>query len=142
MHMIAEQEEVWAASIEDKPGALAQKLSILAEAGADLDFVIARRSAEKPGTGVVFVTPLRGDREIQAATEAGFEVTRHLHSVRIEGANKPGIAAVVAQKIGEAGVNMRGFSGAVIGARFVLHVGVDSDEDAKKVIRVISLIQD
>ena len=44
MTMIAEQEEVWAASLEDKPGALANKLSALAEAGADLAFTIDRKS--------------------------------------------------------------------------------------------------
>ena len=61
MERIVEREEVWAASIGDKPGALGQKLTALAEAGADLDFIIARRSTEKPGTGVVFVTPRLGD---------------------------------------------------------------------------------
>ena len=137
MDMIVEREDVWAASMEDKPGALAQKLSALAEAGADLDFVIARRSGEKPGTGVVFVTPLRGDREIRAATIAGFAVTRHLHSVRIEGMNQSGIGAKIAQKVSEAGINLRGFSGAVVGTQFVLHIGVDSVEDAEKVKRVV-----
>jgi hypothetical protein len=137
MDMIVEREDVWAASMDDKPGALAQKLTALAEAGADLDFVIARRSGEKPGTGVVFVTPLQGDREIRAATAVGFAVTRHLHSVRIEGTNQPGIAAKIAQKVSDAGINLRGFSGAVVGTQFVLHIGVDSTEDAEKVKRVV-----
>ncbi len=136
MERIVEREDVWAASIDDKPGALAQKLAGLAEAGADLDFIIARRSPEKPGTGVVFVTPLRGDREVRAATTLGFTVTQHLHSVRIEGDNRPGIAASIAQKLGKGGINLRGFSGAVIGRRFVLHVGVDSAEEADKVMKL------
>lgn len=138
MSLIVEREDVWAASIEDKPGGLANKLAGLAEAGADLDFIIARRCNDKPGTGVVFVTPLRGDREVSAATDLGFATTSHLHSVRVEGANEPGIAAKLTQKIAKAGINLRGLSAAVIGTRFVMHLGLDSDEDVKKVIRLLS----
>src|SRR5271157_2929746 len=43
-----------------------------------LQFIIARRA--EPGKGVVFVTPLRGDREIAAATQVGFNVAQTLHS--------------------------------------------------------------
>ncbi len=74
-----ERVDVWAATIEDKPGDLAHVLAELREAGADLQFIIARRA--EPGKGVVFVTPLRGDREIAAAAQVGFNVTRTLHSV-------------------------------------------------------------
>ena len=52
--------DVWAATIEDRPGGLAEKLEVLAEAGADLEFVIARRASESPGTGVVFMAPISG----------------------------------------------------------------------------------
>lgn len=137
MNAIAEHEEVWVASVEDKPGALGNKLAALAEAGADLGFIIARRSPEKPGTGVVFVTPLRGDQEIEAATEEGFTVSNHLHSLQVEGRNEPGIAAKVTQKIGQAGLNLRGFSGAVIGTQFVLHLAFDTAEAAQKAIGVL-----
>jgi len=138
MDRIVEREDVWAAGLEDQPGALSQKLTALAEAGADLDFIIARRSPEKPGKGVVFVTPLRGDREVQAAATLGFTVTQHLHSVRVEGMNEPGLAGKLMQKVADAGLNLRGVSGAVIGTRFVLHVGTDSAEDAEKVRELLS----
>jgi hypothetical protein len=98
--LLVEKEDVWAASVEDKPGALAAKLSALSEAGADLGFIIVRRSPEKPGTGVAFVTPVRGDREVQAATAAGFAVTTTLHSVCVEGPDEKGVAAKLAKAIG------------------------------------------
>ena len=47
MNTVVEHEEVWVASVEDKPGALGNKLVALAEAGADLNSIIARRSPEK-----------------------------------------------------------------------------------------------
>lgn len=137
MNATTEHEEVWVAGVEDKPGALGNKLAALAEAGADLGFIIARRSPEKPGTGVVFVTPLRGDQEIEAAAEEGFTVSNHLHSLQVKGRNEPGIAAKVTQKIGQAGLNLRGFSGAVIGTQFVLHLAFDTAEAAQKAIAVL-----
>ncbi len=138
MDMLVEREDVWAASVDDKAGALAAKLSALNDAGADLDFIIVRRAPEKPGTGVVFVTPLRGDREVQAAASVGFQVTSSLRSVRVEGLNEPGIAAKLSKMVGDAGISIRGLSAAVLGTRFVLHIGVDSAEDEETTIKLLS----
>ncbi len=137
MDLIVERVNVWAASIRDEAGGLSQLLAGLRDAGADLDFVIARRTPEKPGMGVVFVTPLRGDREIAAAARLGFNVTNSVHSVRIEGENRPGVAAEVTEKLTAAGINLRGFSVAVIGARFIFYIGLDSATDAAKAVNIL-----
>lgn len=137
MNLIVEREDVWVASMEDKPGALANRLAALADAGADLDFIIARRAPDKPGTGLLFVTPLRGDAEVSAAAEMGFRITSRLHSVRVDGENQKGIAAKITEKVGAAGINLRGFSGAVIGTRFVMHLSVDTKEAADKMIKIL-----
>ena len=137
MNVNAELEEVWAASMDDKPGALANKMTALAEAGADVDFVIARRAPDKPGTGVVFVTPLRGDPEIEAAGELGFAATNRLHSVRVDGRNERGIAGKLTEAVAKAGINLRGFSAAAIGPQFVMHLAFDTAEDARKAIALL-----
>lgn len=130
MNLIVERVDVWAAAIRDEPGGLAKVLSGLKDAGADLDFVIARRALEQPGKGVVFVTPLRGDAEVRAASTLGFNVTSSLKSLRVQGDNKPGVAAVLTEKLAAAGINLHGFSAAVIGARFIIYISFDSPEDA------------
>lgn len=137
MELDIEKADVYAAGIEDKPGGLAKKLTTLSEAGADLDFIIARRSPDRPGTGVVFVTPLRGDRELRAATAEGFTVSRSIHSVRVEGENRPGVGAQLCRALSHAGLNMRGFSAAVIGTQYVIYFGFDSSEDADRAIEVL-----
>ena len=140
MDLLVEREDVWAASVDDKAGALATKLSALNDAGADLGFIVVRRAPERPGTGVVFVTPLRGDREVRAAAAVGFAVTTTLHSVRAEGSDEPGVAAKLSKVIGDAGINMRGFSAAVLGTRFVVHIGVDSAHDQETVLKLLSAL--
>jgi len=137
MDLIVDRVDVWAASVKDKPGRLARVLAGLSEAGADLDFVIARRAPEKPGTGVVFVTPLRGDREVAAAADLGFNVTNSVYSVRIEGENEPGVTAELTEKLAAARINLRGLSVAVIGARFILYIGLDTAADAVKAVNIL-----
>jgi predicted amino acid-binding ACT domain protein len=134
---LVEHVEVWAATIQDRAGGLAEVLAALREAGADLQFIIARRAPENPGTGVVFVTPLQGDREIRAAADVGFNVTKNLHAVRIIGPDRPGVAAEITQKLAGGGVNLRGFSASVIGIQFVAYVAVDSVDDADKALAIL-----
>jgi len=131
------QTEVWAASIQDKPGGLAEKLEALAKAGAALDFVIARRSPDKPGTGVLFVAPLTGDKAVQAAKAAGFTRSDSLHSVRLEGPDQAGIGARLTRQLAGAGINLRGLSAAAIGDRFVCYLALDSACDAEKAVGVL-----
>ena len=137
MGLLVERVDVWAASVKDEPGGLARMLAALWEAGADLDCIIARRAHEKPGMGVVFVTPLRGDAEVAAAAELGFNVTTSVHSVRIEGENRGGLAAELTEKLAAAGINLRGFSAAVIGKRFIIYIALDTAEETTKAMSIL-----
>ena len=137
MDLYVEQVDVWAATIDDKPGGVADVLAVLRDAGADLQSIIARRAPDRPGKGVLFVTPLEGDREIGAAAQAGFNVTHTLHSIRVLGRDRPGIAAEVTQKLADAAINLRGFSASVIGTQFVAYVAVDSLLDANRAMEIL-----
>jgi len=128
---------VWAASMADQPGGLAQKLAALAAAGAQLEFVVARRAPDKPGTGVVFLTPLAGAAQARAAKQAGFEKTKSMHSVRVEGADKPGLGAQMTRALAAAGINLRGLSAAAMNKRFVAHLAVDTSAEATKAARIL-----
>lgn len=137
MDLFVEHVDVWAATIPDKPGGLAEVLAALHDAGASLESIISRRAPEQPGKGVVFVTPLRGDQEIAAAADVGFNVTQTLHSVRVTGSDRPGIAAELTQKLADGDINLRGFSASVIGTRFIAYVATDSLDDANKAIEIL-----
>jgi hypothetical protein len=131
------QTHVWAAEIEDQPGGLARKLSGLAAAGANLECVIARRKPEKAGTGVVFVTPLKGKKVLAAAQADGFQETQRLATLKIEGPDRAGIGMKIAQAVGDAGISLRGMSAAVLGAKYVCYLAFDTEADAKKATGVV-----
>ncbi|MBI5396702.1 MAG: amino acid-binding protein [Verrucomicrobia bacterium] len=128
---------VWAAEIHDQPGGLSSVLGPLAEAGANLECVVARRNAARPGTGSVFATPLKGRKVLAAAAAAGFRETERITTLKIEGPNVGGLGAKIAAAIGAAGVSLRGCSAAVIGNKFVCYIGFDGEEDASRAAAAI-----
>jgi hypothetical protein len=132
MKLNVSRTDTWATTIDDRPGGLADKLAALAAAGANLEFIIARRAPEQRGSGVVFVTPLKGATQVKAAEAAGFQKTGSLHSLRIEGADKPGTGAKLTTALAEAGINLRGLSAAAVGKRYVVHLALDTAQDAAK----------
>jgi hypothetical protein len=108
--------DIWSSKIEDKPGSLAKVLGTLGNAGANLDCVIARRDAAKSGSGVVFLTPVKGAATRKAAQSAGLALARNIATLKGQdyhcpcpmsqlgactGILRPGINGVVGQTAGK-----------------------------------------
>jgi len=132
--------DVWVAQIKDQPGALAGKLAALRDGGASLEFMIARRAPEKPGTGVVFVTPIKGAKALAAARKVGFRKTKSLHALRLATTDKPGLGAAVTLALAEAGINLRGASGAALGRKAILHLAFDKSADATRAMKALKTL--
>jgi hypothetical protein len=122
--------DVWAGEIEDRPGALAEKLEALKNTGANLEFVIARR--DKPGKSVVFLAPLKGAAQTRAARQARLVKTTSLHSLRLEGPNQRGLGALITRALADAGINLRGLSAAALKRSHVTYFAFDRAEDARR----------
>jgi len=136
MLLNANRVDVWAAELTDQAGAVSAKLKGLAKAGADLEFLIARRRHEKPGSGVVYVTPLTGEAQIAAAKEAGFSVADGLCSVRVEGPDEPGVGYELADALAKAGIKLRGISAARVNGRCMFYLAFDGDADADRAVEI------
>jgi hypothetical protein len=132
--------DTWVASMKDKPGTLAGKLKALSKGGVNLEFVIARRAPDKPGTGVVFITPVKGRKQMRAARAAGFKKSAGLHTVRVEGPDRKGQGARMTAAMAAQGINLRGLSAAAIGKRFVAHIAVDTAAAAAKAVRILKAL--
>jgi len=133
--------EVWAVTIDDRPGGAAEKLENLSRAGANLEMLLARRTAEQPGKGVMFVTPLKGKKAVEAAQQSGMGRPENIYSVRIEGGDKPGLGSKIAATLGGAGVNFRGMSAIAIGKKFVSFVALDSADDQARAIAALKKLK-
>jgi hypothetical protein len=132
--------DIWAATIEDRAGGAADRLEALSKAGANLEMLLARRT-EQPGQGVMFVTPLKGAKAVKAAQQAGFGKPQNIHSVRIEGGDKPGLGSKIARTLGDAGVSFRGVSAVAIGRKFISYIACDTAEEQAKAVAALKKLR-
>ena len=129
--------EMWTATIDDQPGGAARVLDPLAAAGANFEFALARRAPETPGKGVLFVLPVKGKKVVSAAQAAGLARTEGVHTVKVEGGDRPGTSAAIARALADAGVSFRGFSAIAVGRKFAAYLALDSAEDAARAVSVL-----
>jgi hypothetical protein len=124
--------EMWTGALQDRVGGLAAKLQALADAGVDLEVVVARRQAHLPGQGLVLLGPIKGAKAQQVATAAGLTKATDLVALRVEGPNKPGECYRLTRLLADAGINLRGLAAAASGGKFAVSLGFDSDAEATK----------
>lgn len=132
--------DVWAVEFRDEPGGLAKVLGPIAEAGGNLECIIARRQADKFQAGIAFITPLKGTKVLGAAHASGVLPAEGLTTLRVEGPDKPGSCFRMVNAVAQAGINMRGVSSMTAGKNFVAFIGLDSSEDADKAIKVLTKV--
>jgi predicted amino acid-binding ACT domain protein len=128
-------------SIDDRAGGVADRLETLAGAGASFEMVFARRTPESPGKGMLFATPVRGAKVTRAAREAGMGIPPTIHSVRIEGTDRPGLGAKITRALADAGISFRGISAIAIGRNFVSYLACDSAEDQARAIAALKKLK-
>ncbi len=128
---------VWAAELEDHPGALGDTLAILHRAGANPEFVILRPSAPMSSIGVLFVAPLVGPQEAAAAAAAGLRQSESMYSLRITGPDYPGLLAELTRALGHAGINIHGASAASIEGHCVIYLRFECEADVPRAEQVL-----
>ena len=126
---------VWSCKLADQPGALARKLNALTAAGANLDFLLVRRTQK--GKGVVYVAPITGPRQIRAAHQVGLGKDGAIAVLRVSGSDRPGVGAAITETLAEAGLNIAGMSTTSSGRSFIAYVAFDSATDAARARRLL-----
>lgn len=129
---------VWSGEIADEPGGAATKLALLAQAGANLEYVETQRVPGKPGTGVLYVAPVTGPTPTRAAKAAGLNETDFPVVRRIEGDNEAGLAHKLTQAWSLANISLHGLTMAVLGAKFVGYATFDSVADANRAAQILA----
>lgn len=129
--------DVWSGMLDDQPGGLARILEQLSGAKANLEMVVARRQPDRPGSGIVFLAPVKGKKVSEVATGTCLRPAEGLAALRIQGDDRPGLGHRLTQTIADAGISLRGLSAAVIGRKFVAYLAFDSAADADQAARAL-----
>lgn len=132
-----EKVDVWAAEIRDQVGGLAAVLGPLAQAGADLAFVVARRQAHIPGAGIVFIGGLKGAKQTAAAQKVGLSKAGDISALVAEAPNKPGLAHKLIDKLATARINLRGLTASVTGTKCVIVFAFDTTADRDNAAKIL-----
>jgi hypothetical protein len=133
-----ERVHIWSGEIIDKAGGMATKLAPLAEAGANLEYILTRRQPERPGTGILYVAPVTGSAQVRAARLAGLAETHDTLVLRVEGDNEAGLGFRLTQQWATAGLNLQGLTMAVLGKRFIGYAAFDSVNDANRAAQILA----
>jgi hypothetical protein len=134
MHKI----QVWTGEIPDRAGAAAAQLELLARAGADLEFVFTRPLANQPDKVAIFLAPIQGNEQLEAARLAGLAPARDIAMVCVEGENRSGIGYEIMSRLAIAGINLRGLSISAVSERFAAYLAFDHADVATQAIQVLA----
>ena len=133
--------QVWSGEITDRPGAAAAKLVYLNQAGADLEFIFTRPNGNKPGTSILFLAPITGPEQMQAARNSGLGPSVDVVMLCVEGENRAGIGYEIMSNLAVAGINLRGIAISSVGPRFAAHLAFDDADAAAMAVQVIAAIE-
>ncbi len=128
---------VWAGEVADQAGGVAGKLALLAQAGANLEYIYTRRQADKPGTGILYVAPVTGPLAVRAARSAGLHEANAPVVLRVEGDNSAGLAHRLTQQWAVEGLSLHGLMMSVLGDKFVGYVSFDTVGDANRAAAIL-----
>ena len=128
---------VWSGEVVDQAGGVSAKLSMLAQAGTNLEFIYTRRQPDMPGTGLLYVAPVTGPMQVRAARSAGLAETNDPVVLRVEGDNQAGLAHRVTNQWALAGLSFQGMTMAVLEDKFVGYVSFDTVHDANRAAAIL-----
>jgi hypothetical protein len=134
--------QVWSTDMPDRPGAAAAKLELLARAGIDLEFVFSRPHPRDPDLALLFLAPISGPEQIQAARAAGLAPAVDVAMLCVEGDNRPGISFDLMSRLAIAGINLRGLSISTLGDRFAAYLAFDSPDTATLAVQILATLQE
>jgi hypothetical protein len=127
---------LWRKEVENRPGALANALSSLAQAGADLQVVMAYRYPGEESKAAIELYPVTAKKSVAAAQEAGLNASS-IPALLLDGDNRPGLGHDISQALADAGINIDFLVGQVVGRKYSAVLGFDSDADATKAVTLI-----
>jgi hypothetical protein len=133
-----ERVHIWSGEIADKAGGMSSKLAPLAEAGANLEYILTKRQPDRPGTGVLYVAPVTGPSQVRAARLAGLAEAHDTVVLRVEGDNEAGMGYRLTQQWALAGINLQGLTMAVLNTKFVGFAVFDSASDANRAAQILA----
>jgi hypothetical protein len=134
--------QVWTGIVPEQPGAAAGMLARLAKAGTDLAVIYTQPVPDNRNATAIFVAPIQGPSQVEAAEQAGLAPARNQAMLCIEGTNRLGVGHDIMYRLAVAGINLRGISISAIGTNFAAYLAVDDLDAVTQTIQVLAGLED
>lgn len=131
---------LWRRDVSNRPGALAETLSPLAGAGANLQVVMGYRYPGDETRAAIEVYPITGKRQAAAAEKAGLAASS-IPTLLVEGDDRPALGHAIARSLADAGINLAFLVAQVIGRSYTGIFGFESESDAKRAAALIKKVK-
>ena len=94
----------------------------------------------KPATSVLFLAPITGPEQMQAARDASLGPALDVTMLCVEGDHRTGISYEIMSGLAIAGINLRGIAVSALGARFVAYLAFDDADVATMATQILATI--
>jgi hypothetical protein len=127
---------LWRKETDNRPGMLATTLEPLAEAGADLQTVMAYRYPGGTERAAIELHPVAGRKPVAAAKIAGLAPSA-IPALLVQGDNRQGLGHALAKALGDAGINLSFMMAQVMGRRYAAMFGFENEADVARAAALI-----
>ena len=83
----------------------------------------------------VFLAPIKGKKQVQAAGDVGLVPARGMYAICVEASNRSGLAAKLTRAVAANGINLRGASAAAIGKKARIYLALGTKDDMEKAVK-------
>jgi hypothetical protein len=140
MPFLLHRVQVWSGEIPDKAGSAAAMLERLSREGSDLEFLMTRPHPTKPGVSVLFLAPIQGLKQIEAARACGLTPASDCPMLCVDTENRQGIGLQMMSVLAVAGINLHCLSISSVGDRMAAYLAFDSEDSVRLAVQVLATL--
>ena len=122
--------QVWVGEVPDRPAPLPRSWSCSLRPGPTWRSYSRDRSLTIRRSSLIFLAPITGPEQIEAAQSVGLTPARDITMLCVEGDNRRGIGFQLMSHLAVAGINLRGISISAVGQRFAAYLAFDNPHSA------------
>jgi hypothetical protein len=127
---------LWRGELQDRPGALADSLMPLVDAGVSIKVLMAYRYPGDPARAAVEIFPIAGKRATAAAQRGSLRPAA-ISALLVEGDDAPGLGHRLSRAVADAGINLDFVMAQVVGKKYSAIFGCANAADASRAASVI-----
>jgi hypothetical protein len=133
---------IWSTEVDDVAGATTGLFKMLADAGVDIEFSLGRPLGDKTGKAILFLSPIKGKKQEEAAKQADIVFRPDVVGVQVQGPSRVGGNFRLTAALAHEDLTVRALVTTVDDGRFTTVFALKNDADAERAVKVLHRVLD